>query len=48
MGLTPRQEQFAREYVLTGNASEAYRLAYPRSLNFRQVNPRLCRGTTKV
>lgn len=26
--LTPKQEKFAREYFRTGNASEAYRLAY--------------------
>lgn len=31
MPLTPRQERFAQEYVLTGNAAEAYRRAYPRS-----------------
>lgn len=29
--LTPKQEAFARAYVETGNASEAYRLAYPKS-----------------
>lgn len=28
MALTPKQEAFAREYVATGNASEAYRRAY--------------------
>jgi len=27
-GMTPKQEQFARLYVETGNASEAYRQAY--------------------
>ena len=27
-GLTPKQEKFCREYIKTGNASEAYRLAY--------------------
>jgi phage terminase small subunit len=27
-GLTPKQERFALEYFKTGNASEAYRLAY--------------------
>ncbi len=26
--LTPKQQKFAREYFRTGNASEAYRLAY--------------------
>jgi len=26
--LTPKQEKFAREYFRTGNASEAYRIAY--------------------
>ena len=28
MGLTPKQEAFAKAYVETGNASEAYRRAY--------------------
>ncbi|APY15824.1 hypothetical protein GJU94_13130 [Brucella sp. 10RB9214] len=28
MSLTPKQEAFARAYVETGNASEAYRRAY--------------------
>ncbi|PQA72210.1 terminase small subunit [Brucella oryzae] len=28
MSLTPKQEAFARAYVETGNASEAYRMAY--------------------
>jgi len=32
--LTPRQEKFAQEFILTGNASEAYRRAYPNSLNW--------------
>ena len=27
-GLTPKQERFAQKYIETGNASEAYRLAY--------------------
>ena len=27
-GLTPKQEAFARRYVQTGNASDAYRFAY--------------------
>ena len=31
--MTPRQEAFALAYVETGNASEAYRRAYPRSRN---------------
>jgi len=35
MGLTPRQEKFAQEFVLTGNASEAYRRAYPKSLDWK-------------
>jgi phage terminase small subunit len=35
MKLTIRQEKFAREYVLTGNASEAYRRAYPKSLKWK-------------
>ena len=29
--LTPKQEAFAHKYVETGNASEAYRFAYPSS-----------------
>lgn len=37
MALTPRQEKFAQEYVLTGNASEAYRRAYPKSLNWKEA-----------
>jgi len=36
MALTPRQEKFAQEYVLTGNASEAYRRAYPASLKWKE------------
>jgi len=35
MALTPRQEKFAQEYVLTGNAAEAYRTAYPKSLKWK-------------
>ena len=35
MALTPRQEKFAQEYVLTGNAAEAYRVAYPKSLKWK-------------
>ena len=31
MGLTPKQEAFARHYVETGNASEAMRLVYDTS-----------------
>lgn len=33
--LTPNQEKFAQEYVLTGVAAEAYRLAYPKSLKWK-------------
>ncbi len=33
--LTPKQEAFVRAYVETGNASEAYRQAYPRSKNWK-------------
>ena len=33
--LTPRQEAFARAYVETGNASEAYRRAYPRAKHWK-------------
>jgi phage terminase small subunit len=32
--LTPKQEAFCRAYMETGNASEAYRLAYPTSLTW--------------
>jgi len=35
MALTPRQERFAQEYVLTGNAAEAYRIAYPKSQKWK-------------
>ena len=31
MKLTIRQEKFAQEYMLDGNASRAYRAAYPKS-----------------
>lgn len=31
INLTPKQEKFAQEYISTGNASEAYRLAYSAS-----------------
>ncbi len=34
-GLTPKQEAFAAAYVETGNASEAYRRAYPRSVRWK-------------
>ncbi len=33
--LTPKQEAFAMAYVETGNASEAYRRAYPRAKNWK-------------
>ena len=33
--LTPKQEAFAQAYVETGNASEAYRKAYPRAKNWK-------------
>jgi phage terminase small subunit len=33
-GLTPQQEDFAQQYVLTGNACEALRRAYPKSLKW--------------
>ncbi|HAR38824.1 MAG TPA: hypothetical protein DCS09_09790 [Porphyromonadaceae bacterium] len=33
--LTINQEKFAQEYILTGNASEAYRRAYPKSLKWK-------------
>lgn len=35
MALTPKQELFAQEFVKLGNASEAYRTAYPSSLNWK-------------
>lgn len=34
--LTISQEKFAQEYVLTGNASEAYRRAYPKSCRWKE------------
>ena len=34
--LTINQEKFAQEYILTGNASEAYRRAYPKSLKWKE------------
>lgn len=33
--LTIKQEKFAQEYVLSGNASAAYRVAYPTSLKWK-------------
>lgn len=38
MGLTPRQEKFAQEYVLCGNASEAFKVAYPKSLGWKPAS----------
>lgn len=32
--LTPKQEAFCQAYIETGNASEAYRRAYPKALNW--------------
>lgn len=34
MKLTVKQEKFAQEFVLSGNASAAYRIAYPASLKW--------------
>ncbi|SHI01856.1 terminase small subunit [Desulfofustis glycolicus] len=34
--LSPKQEQFAMEFVVTGNASEAYRRTYPRARNWKE------------
>lgn len=40
-GLTPKQEAFARRYVETGNASDAYRYAYNASnMKLATVNKR--------
>ncbi|AIM40703.1 terminase small subunit [Idiomarinaceae phage 1N2-2] len=36
--LTPKQEKFAQLYVETGNASEAYRVAYNSSAKHESVN----------
>jgi hypothetical protein len=33
--LTPKQEAFAQQYLTLGNASEAYRVAYPRSVHWK-------------
>ncbi len=33
--LTPKQERFCLAYVETGNASEAYRQAYPKAVNWK-------------
>lgn len=35
MRLTPKQEAFAQAYVETGNASEAYREAYPKARSWK-------------
>jgi len=40
-GLTPKQEAFARRYVETGNASDAYRFAYnAQNMKLATVNKR--------
>ena len=36
MNLTPKQEAFIQAYIETGNASEAYRRAYPRSKQWKK------------
>ena len=33
--LTPKQELFCQTYVKTGNATESYKIAYPKSLNWK-------------
>ena len=38
MNLTPKQEKFCLEYLSTGNASEAYRRAYPKSLLWKSTS----------
>lgn len=45
MALTQAQENFAAAYVETGNASEAYRQAYPKSLKWKpeSVNVEGCK-----
>lgn len=35
MSLTPRQETFCQEFTKCGNASDAYRIAYPKSLEWK-------------
>lgn len=35
--LTINQEKFCHEFVLTGNGSEAYRRAYPKSLEWKET-----------
>jgi phage terminase small subunit len=43
-GLTPKQEKFAQEYVITGNASEAYRRSYSASnMGANPVEVEACR-----
>ena len=37
-GLTEQQERFCLEYAKSGNASAAYRIAYPRSLKWKDVS----------
>jgi phage terminase small subunit len=44
LGLTPKQEAFARAYVETGNASEAYRRAYSADkMSEKAVKVQACR-----
>ncbi len=50
-GLTPQQEKFCIELVRTGNASEAYRLAYPKqNMKPDSLAVKACRlaGTDKI
>jgi phage terminase small subunit len=42
--LTPKQEAFARVYIETGNASEAYRRAYnAKNMNAASINVNACK-----
>lgn len=36
MGLTPKQEKFCQEYVKTGNATQSYKIAYPKAENWKE------------
>lgn len=36
MSLTPKQEKFCQKYIELGNASQAYRLAYPSSQKWKE------------
>lgn len=49
LGLTEQQERFCLEYAKSGNASAAYRIAYPKSVRWTDnaLNVQACRALAK-